>query len=106
MVLFIHRPEYYGFNEDEEGNSLVGLAEIIVAKHRNGAVGDIRLRFRKEQAKFSDLDDMEFAPFAAPGVSQALTFGSKMNEDPLPASSGDPDFDFLKEPLSDDEIPY
>ncbi|MDD3568082.1 MAG: replicative DNA helicase [Bacteroidales bacterium] len=106
MVLFIHRPEYYGFNEDEEGNSLVGLAEIIVAKHRNGAVGDIRLRFRKEQAKFSDLDDMEFAPFAAPGVAQAVTFGSKMNEDPLPASSGDPDFDFLKGTLSDDEIPY
>lgn len=105
MVLFIHRPEYYGFNEDEEGNSLIGLAEIIVAKHRNGAVGDIRLRFRKEQAKFSDLDDMEYAPYAAPTASQAVTFGSKMNEDPLPASANS-DFDFLTGPISDDEIPY
>ncbi|MDX9770546.1 MAG: replicative DNA helicase [Tenuifilaceae bacterium] len=105
MVLFIHRPEYYGFNEDEEGNSLIGLAEIIVAKHRNGAVGDIRLRFRKEQAKFSDLDDMEYAPYAAPAASQAVTFGSKMNEDPLPASANS-DFDFLTGPISDDEIPY
>lgn len=107
MVLFIHRPEYYGFNEDEEGNSLIGLAEIIVAKHRNGAVGDIRLRFRKEQAKFSDIDDVEFPAYEVAGsTSQAVTFGSKMNEDPLPASSGDSDFDFLKGPLSDDEIPY
>jgi replicative DNA helicase len=36
MVLFIHRPEYYGFFEDEEGNSNLGIAEIIIAKHRNG----------------------------------------------------------------------
>jgi replicative DNA helicase len=106
MVMFIHRPEYYGFNEDEEGNSLIGLAEIIVAKHRNGAVGDIRLRFRKEQAKFTDIDDMEFTPYAAPGASQAVTFGSKMNEDPLPASSGNSDFDFLSGPMADDDIPY
>ena len=106
MVMFIHRPEYYGFNEDEEGNSLIGLAEIIVAKHRNGAVGDIRLRFRKEQAKFTDIDDMEFTPYAAPGASQAVTFGSKMNEDPLPASSGNSDFDFLSGPMTDDDIPY
>jgi replicative DNA helicase len=104
--MFIHRPEYYGFNEDEEGNSLIGLAEIIVAKHRNGAVGDIRLRFRKEQAKFTDIDDMEFTPYAAPGASQAVTFGSKMNEDPLPASSGNSDFDFLSGPMADDDIPY
>ena len=76
-----------------------------MAKHRNGAVGDIRLRFRKEQAKFSDLDDMEYAPYAAPTASQAVTFGSKMNEDPLPASANS-DFDFLTGPISDDEIPY
>ena len=108
MVLFIHRPEYYGFMEDEEGNSLVGLAEIIVAKHRNGAVGDIKLRFRKEQAKFTDLDDMEFAAFSVDGSTapQAITYGSKMNEDPLPSTSGNSDFDFLSSPISDDEIPY
>ncbi len=107
MVLFIHRPEYYGFLEDEEGNSLVGLAEIIVAKHRNGAVGDIKLRFRKEQAKFSDLDD-NFAPFATPvGASaQAVSYQSKMNEDPLSGSYGDSDFDISSGNKNDDEIPY
>jgi replicative DNA helicase len=107
MVLFIHRPEYYGFNEDEEGNSLIGLAEIIVAKHRNGAVGDIKLRFRKEQAKFTDLDDMEFVPISAIDTmpAQAITYRSKMNEDPLPLASGDNDFDFLSGPLNED-LPY
>ena len=57
MVCFIHRPEYYKIFEDSEGNSLIGLAEIIVAKHRNGATGDIRLRFRNEFAKFINMDE-------------------------------------------------
>ncbi len=57
MVCFIHRPEYYKITEDERGNSLIGVAEIIIAKHRNGATGDVRLRFRNEFAKFSNLDD-------------------------------------------------
>src|SRR5690554_688668 len=35
LVLFIHRPEYYGLTVDEEGNSTVGLAEIIIAKNRH-----------------------------------------------------------------------
>ena len=37
MVLFIHRPERYGIMEDSMGNSLKGIADIIIAKHRNGA---------------------------------------------------------------------
>jgi len=80
MVIFIHRPEYYNINEDEEGNSLKGVAEIIIAKHRNGAVGDVRLRFRKELAQFKDLEeypsDFEFA-----GIQ---TFSSKMNSESNP----------------------
>lgn len=82
MVIFIHRPEYYNINEDEEGNSLKGVAEIIIAKHRNGAVGDVRLRFRKELAQFKDLEEYP-SDFEFSGVQ---TFSSKMNEDnsPLP----------------------
>ncbi len=57
MVCFIHRPEYYKITEDERGNSLIGLAEIIIAKHRNGAVGDVRLRFKSKFAKFMNIDD-------------------------------------------------
>ena len=57
MVCFIHRPEYYKIFEDENQNSLIGIAEIIVAKHRNGATGDVRLRFKSEFAKFKNMDE-------------------------------------------------
>jgi replicative DNA helicase len=80
IVCFIHRPEKYGFLEDEEGNSLRGIAEIIIAKHRNGALEDIKLRFRDEFAKFVDLEEMDSFGMDAQAV-QAVTFGSKMNED-------------------------
>lgn len=57
MVCFIHRPEYYKITEDTQGNSLVGIAEIIIAKHRNGATGDVQLRFKGQYAKFLNKDD-------------------------------------------------
>ena len=65
IVAFIHRPEYYGMTMDEDGQPTQGLAEIIVAKHRNGAVDTIKLRFRSEQAKFVDWDDTGFGSVAA-----------------------------------------
>jgi replicative DNA helicase len=77
MVCFIHRPEYYGITEDEEGNSLQNVAELIIAKHRNGAVGDVRLTFRKELAKFIDMEEYPTDFDTGGGV----TFSSKMNED-------------------------
>ena len=52
-----HRPEYYKIDSDEKGNDLHGMAEIIIAKHRNGAVGDVLLRFRGEFARFQNPDD-------------------------------------------------
>lgn len=57
IVAFIHRPEYFGLTQDENGLSTAGMAEIIVAKHRNGATDTVKLRFRKEQARFLDYDD-------------------------------------------------
>ncbi|MBW6537882.1 MAG: replicative DNA helicase, partial [Mariniphaga sp.] len=75
IVTFIHRPEYYGITEDDSGNSLIGVAEIIIAKHRNGATGDVHLAFKKELAKFSDMET-NFGAFGS-----AKTFSSKMNQD-------------------------
>lgn len=57
IVCFIHRPEYYRITDDGMGNSLVGIAEIIVAKHRNGPTGIANMRFDNEYAKFQNLDD-------------------------------------------------
>jgi replicative DNA helicase len=55
IVSFIYRPEYYGFIQDEEGNSNQGVGEIIVAKHRNGALDRVRLRFIGEYARFDNI---------------------------------------------------
>ena len=73
LVLFIHRPEYYGLNVDEAGNSLAGIAEIIVAKHRNGEVGNIKMHFRSSEAKFLEMNDQ------AMQNTEAGTYESKMN---------------------------
>jgi replicative DNA helicase len=78
MVLFIHRPEKYNIHEDEEGRSTKGVAEIILAKHRNGPIGDIKLRFKEEQAKFTDLEDWEET---IDQETMTVTLGSKMNEE-------------------------
>jgi len=54
VVLFINRPEYYGIQKDADGNSTEGLAEVIVAKHRNGPTGEAKLTFLKEFGKFEN----------------------------------------------------
>ncbi len=81
MVCFIHRPEYYRITEDEQGNSLIGIGEIIVAKHRNGATGDVRLRFRAELARFENPETGVFgSDLGTDAGGQSVTYGSKMNE--------------------------
>ena len=58
IVCFVHRPEYYTkATEDAQGNDIRGLAELIVAKHRNGAVGDVKLRFTSKYARFENWED-------------------------------------------------
>ncbi|MFV0237238.1 MAG: replicative DNA helicase [Flavobacteriales bacterium] len=77
IVCFIYRPEYYGLTEwdDEELSPCVGQGEFIVAKHRNGGLDNIRLRFISNQAKF---DNLEENPFVTPGLQ---SFESSMNTD-------------------------
>lgn len=52
VVIFIHRPEYYGIKETEEGASTAGLAELVVAKQRNGSVGTIEHFWNRDQIRF------------------------------------------------------
>ncbi len=106
MVLFIHRPEVYGITDDGDGNSTIGMANIIIAKHRNGSVGEITLRFRKELAKFANLGEDDFLQPEAP-----ITLGSKMNEDtganPNYDTSQHEDFQNLgRNGEFDDEAPF
>jgi replicative DNA helicase len=58
VVLFIHRPEMYQ-KEDSEGNSLEGIAEVIVGKHRNGPTGLVNLYFHKHFTRFDNRTERE-----------------------------------------------
>ncbi|HRD53044.1 MAG TPA: replicative DNA helicase [Flavobacteriales bacterium] len=85
IVCFLYRPEYYKIYEDEHGSTL-GIGEVIVAKHRNGALDTVRLRFIPELAKFADLDTMP-GNFAVDGIGsddgalRTVTRPSRMNDD-------------------------
>lgn len=56
VVIFLYRPEYYGITQFSNGDSTEGIAEIIISKQRNGPVGEVKLRFIKEYARFENLD--------------------------------------------------
>lgn len=60
IVCFIHRPEYYSHaSQDSDNNDIRGLAEFIVAKHRNGRVATVNMRFRNEYVRFENWDGAE-----------------------------------------------
>lgn len=65
IVIFIHRPEYYGQMEDEEGGSTQGKANIIFAKHRSGETGNVWVKFEGQFARFSDCDVTSTKPESA-----------------------------------------
>ncbi len=98
MVCFIHRPEYYKIMEDEKGQSLAGLAEIIIAKHRNGATGDVRLRFKNEFAKFMNIDEDQLIREFPSSINHGGGFNA------LPPISPS-DSDFLTKG-TDNEVPF
>ena len=84
MVLFIYRPEYYKIDADDEGRSLKGIAQILVAKHRNGAVGEVNLRFISNFAKFANLENLDGFRLEDTSVSSPnmVIRGSKINDIP------------------------
>ncbi|MBR1462758.1 MAG: replicative DNA helicase [Prevotella sp.] len=92
MVLFVHRPEYYRILQDEKGNDLRGMAQIIIAKHRKGATGDVLLNFRGEFTRFQNPEDVIIAPVHG---MEGEFIGSKLN-------SGDP----LPPPPVDEQVPF
>nr|WP_246164367.1 replicative DNA helicase [Xanthovirga aplysinae] len=93
MVMFLYRPEYYGITEDENGQATQGVGEVIIAKHRNGALDTISLKFIGKYTRFSDLDTAHGMGVESFGdsfpvsgsassfdnASNAVTLGSKVN---------------------------
>ena len=72
VVMFVHREEYYHKREEAEELGLVGQAEIIIAKQRNGPVGDVKLAWIGEYTLFANLAEAspeeypEFSAFQGP----------------------------------------
>lgn len=100
IVCFIHRPEYYKLYTDDKGNDWRGKAMFIIAKHRNGQVGDITLEFKDKFARFSDYHAHSNASTATEGQSLSGAFVSK----PLTAEEM-AEGDNLLTPY-DDNVPY
>ncbi len=94
LVIFLHRPEYYGQYEDAEGNSYEGIAEIIIAKHRNGPTADLQLRYVKEYGKFEEPQEGALQQF---DETQDIKFTkpSKMNQEEPSATTLEPNDDFF-----------
>ncbi|MBN2745400.1 MAG: replicative DNA helicase [Bacteroidales bacterium] len=121
MVCFIYRPDYYGIEKQEEGQG-ENYAELVIAKHRNGALEDVKIQFIKRFAKFANYQDkFDFSeamtgeivrnqnPNAGMNPNQAfesggITIPSSMNKDAvaLPKET-ERDFDESHFPLKENE---
>jgi len=107
LVMFLYRPEYYGITEDESGMPTTGSGELIIAKHRNGSLDSVNLKFIGKYTKFIESEgETKFGGFSdsypsggSEPSSGTITFGSKMND----PSSEDKDSDKDKD---DDSTPF
>jgi len=97
IVSFIYRPEYYKIDnwDDEDATPTQGQAEFIVAKHRNGGLDNIRLRFEGKFGKFANLNQ-----------------GFSFDYEALPSKMNDSNLTFVKNDSSsegdndDDDLPF
>ena len=91
MVIFLYRPEYYKITQDENGMPCENMAEVIIAKHRNGSLDTVKLKFIGEFTKFGNMDNFGFGadttfssePTSFPTAdapNQFITLASKMND--------------------------
>ena len=97
MVLFVHRPEYYHIYQDDSGRDLHGMAQIIIAKHRKGATGDVLLTFRGEYTRFENPEE------------KSLVIQSKLQEQKILPSKANaeqsPNMDSDYDPFANLQLP-
>jgi replicative DNA helicase len=92
IVMFLYRPEYYKITVDEDNNPTQGMAEVIVAKHRNGSLDTVKLKFIGKYTKFGDYEmpSSDSNPF-----SGMITRGSRLNDlnedTPPPPTTDEPE---------------
>jgi len=74
VVCFVHRPEMYGIEKDEDGQPTDGMAEIIIGKQRNGPTGKARLAFVRQYARFENFARLREETLLPPSPSQETPF--------------------------------
>ena len=106
MVLFVHRPEYYHIYQDENGRDLRGMAQIIIAKHRKGATGDVLLTFRGEFTRFENPEDSQLGRGKKQDMGGEIR-GSKVNGNtPPPIDDENDPFSHLQMPPPEGPTPF
>lgn len=91
MVMFLYRPEYYEMSQNAEGESVKGLTEVKIAKHRNGSLETIKLKALLHIQKFTNWDEDPYSGVGLPaggwrpvdeggGEKLYIQTGSRMND--------------------------
>ena len=89
MMVFLHRPEYYGLYMSEDGTkNYRGKAEVIIAKHRKGATGIVMMDFRGEYTRFENPEDNMVGN--RPPTDGGEIVGSKINGEGVGGIDNDP----------------
>lgn len=105
IVSFIYRPEYYKIEEwdDEERSPTAGQAEFIVAKHRNGGLDNIRLKFLGMFGKFDNLEDdaSSFDGTFSSSLNEEEGYGNTSFTNNLPSAR-----DVFGSSRNDDDVPF
>ncbi len=92
IVMFLYRPEYYKITVDEEGLPTQGMGEVIIAKHRNGSTGTVKLKFIGKYTKFADFDSpiVSDNPFSGMITRESRLNTANLDEPPTPSGDDTP----------------
>jgi replicative DNA helicase len=99
IVMFLYRPEYYKITVDEDGLPTQGVGEVILAKHRNGSTGNVKLKFIGKYTKFADLDSPSGYDNPFSGMITRESRLNTFNNDFIPPGPQAP-------PPTEDETPF
>lgn len=89
IVMFLYRAEYYGLKQDTDGKSLEGLGEFIIAKNRNGTLGNFHVRFEGRYVRFRDLDFDDSGSYMTLGTGGGKSVTSLQSSEPTKAEYGE-----------------
>lgn len=74
MVVFVHRPGYYGEEvKDKQGNIIQNYGELIIAKYRNGATGKVKFTHNHSLSRIYDFDERGYSEYSNSRGYEGLT---------------------------------